>query len=352
MEKENYFQRMEETYNIVRPIVEESLNSFKEYSTELYNILSMVTLGRKNNVRTYFLRSAYEAISDKDWKWIAPIGAAIEFHLASTYYTNLVFDEKGGKRTRQEDKPLIIASCITRSLANKCLYSLKDKISLDKLLDISYLFSNVDTDFYSGQYLDIITNIFDNFAFNIPREDSFELYKKRTKGINAFFYEKIGRIASKLAGANADQENALAEFGKNFGIAQQIMDDVDDFVPERDGQSTVTKIPADAHSDFKHGKLTLPIINCLYHAKKEDREEVVDFLKRRNELKENEFVELTGILLKTGSIDYAKREAKEHAKKAKNALKIFSKDKRKWLSDMCVVFDSNRYYRTLENYRR
>lgn len=358
MEKKDYFQRMDETCEIVRPIIERYLEPFKKNGGDLYSLISMLPLGTKNSIRTYFLRSAYEAISDRDWKDIAPIGAAIEFELASMYYTNLVFDEKGGKRTREEDKQLVIGGMITRDLANRCLHNLRKGSPPETLEDVRAikeeslcLFNDTDINCYSGQYLDVVENLFGNINNFKTEESLIELSKRRLYGMNSVFYENIGRIASKLANGTVEQENALAEFGKNFGFAQQIMDDVADFVPERDGQSTVTKIPADAHSDFKHGKLTLPIIYCLYHSENGDREKFIDLFERRNELKENELIDVTKILLRTGSIDHARKEAKGYAKKAKDALKIFPKERRKYLSDMCVIFDSNRYYKNLENYR-
>src|SRR3546814_6269361 len=62
------------------------------------------------------------------------------------------------------------------------------------------------------------------------------------------------RIAAVVAGREEAAETALDAYGRNLGIAFQLVDDAIDYVSDAD---TMGK---DAGDDFREGKATLPVI--------------------------------------------------------------------------------------------
>ncbi len=113
----------------------------------------------------------------------------------------------------------------------------------------------------------------------------------------AVLMETACRGGSILGGLDSVQEDALAQFGFNLGIAFQMTDDVIDY---RSDKETMGKTPG---KDLEEGKLTLPMITALKRATmqekarvnamisagvvtNEDLEWVREFLNRRNGISE------------------------------------------------------------------
>lgn len=113
----------------------------------------------------------------------------------------------------------------------------------------------------------------------------------------AVLMEAACRGGSILGGLDSIQEDALAQFGFNLGVAFQMTDDVIDY---RSDKETMGKNPG---KDLEEGKLTLPMIAALKRATveekskvkamisagvvtNEDLEWVREFLNRRNGISE------------------------------------------------------------------
>ncbi|MEM7444551.1 MAG: polyprenyl synthetase family protein [Pseudomonadota bacterium] len=80
----------------------------------------------------------------------------------------------------------------------------------------------------------------------------------------AALFEAACRIGAVVAGRPAEEEQALADFGANLGIAFQLVDDVLDYSA---AQASLGKAVGD---DFREGKVTLPVI--LAHAAGDEEE--------------------------------------------------------------------------------
>ena len=113
----------------------------------------------------------------------------------------------------------------------------------------------------------------------------------------AVLMEAACRGGSILGGLDSIQEDALAQFGFNLGVAFQMTDDVIDY---RSDKETMGRNPG---KDLEEGKLTLPMIAALKRATveekskvkamisagvvtNEDLEWVREFLNRRNGISE------------------------------------------------------------------
>jgi octaprenyl-diphosphate synthase len=130
-----------------------------------------------------------------------------------------------------------------------------------------------------------------------------------------------------------------------YSIAVQTANDLGDYAPEK--FETAAKLN-DAYSDFKHGKLTLPLIFALHNASDNDKKRLIVFLDKRNSLTTKELLEVSKIIANSGAVDYVKNYIKDCYQQAKQVLKNFPSDKRKWLSFMLIMLKSNKYYKSFE----
>jgi octaprenyl-diphosphate synthase len=119
-------------------------------------------------------------------------------------------------------------------------------------------------------------------------------------------------------------EESLAEYGRNAGLAFQLVDDLLDFTasPEQLGKPVL--------SDLKEGKVTLPLILSLQNgasqhgaAKNSAYEEGRGLVAKV--LEERDFVsvrpeQITQLVMETGALDRASSLAREYVKRAKMCL--------------------------------
>ncbi len=68
------------------------------------------------------------------------------------------------------------------------------------------------------------------------------------------------RLGAVLAGASEELEEQLGEFGRNLGIAFQIVDDVLDLT------ATEEVLGKPVASDLREGKATLAVVHAFEHA--------------------------------------------------------------------------------------
>src|SRR5262249_17933017 len=81
----------------------------------------------------------------------------------------------------------------------------------------------------------------------------------------AALFTAASRIGAVLAGRPIEEEEALGRFGRNLGIAYQLVDDMLDFSAR---QSEFGKLVGD---DFRDGKITLPILLAFSRGDAEER---------------------------------------------------------------------------------
>lgn len=112
------------------------------------------------------------------------------------------------------------------------------------------------------------------------------------------------------------RENSLREFGKNLGIAFQIIDDALDYSAK---QEELGKTVGD---DLREGKMTLPVIISYARGNNEERK----FWERviSGEQGESDLRYAIALIKKQGVLTEVVMQAKEYAEKAKAALAEFA----------------------------
>ena len=143
--------------------------------------------------------------------------------------------------------------------------------------------------------------------FDLDEATYFKIIEKKTAALI-----KAGvLVGGHLAGANEKQMVALREFGTNLGLAFQITDDLLDIMGREEvlGKSPFT--------DLHQGNLTLAPIHTLSHSA--EATQLLDILNSSDWNGNLEGV-ARNIMRDAGSLEYAKRKAKEFADRALKAL--------------------------------
>jgi octaprenyl-diphosphate synthase len=122
------------------------------------------------------------------------------------------------------------------------------------------------------------------------------------------------RLGGVLGGQDKSIEDALAEYGRNAGLAFQLVDDLLDFTssPEKVGKPVL--------SDLKEGKVTLPLIFALQNGSGKEshaahRRLVAAVLEERG-FQSVRPEEITQLVRESGALDRARKLAEAHARQA------------------------------------
>ncbi|VFP85817.1 octaprenyl diphosphate synthase [Candidatus Erwinia haradaeae] len=130
----------------------------------------------------------------------------------------------------------------------------------------------------------------------------------------ARLFEAAAQTSAILAGSSLAQEQALQAYGRYFGIAFQLIDDVLDY------SSNNKILGKNTGSDLKEGKLTLPLLHAMHHGTLEQANLIRSVISTG---KGHHFFDVIRSTMKEcGSIECTKKTAQKKADKALTALKI------------------------------
>jgi octaprenyl-diphosphate synthase len=144
---------------------------------------------------------------------------------------------------------------------------------------------------------------------NLTEAEAMDLSFRKT----ACLFSGCARLGAVLGGAEAEAEQALAEYGRFAGLSFQLVDDLLDFTasPEKLGKPVL--------SDLKEGKVTLPLIYALERADARERELVALVLEEKG-FQTVRPEEITALVRDSGSLERARDLARQYAAKAKLCL--------------------------------
>ena len=114
----------------------------------------------------------------------------------------------------------------------------------------------------------------------------------------------------------AQQEEHLGQYGRDLGLAFQIVDDVLDLTAS---ESVLGKPVA---SDLREGKATMSVIHALERCTAAERRQIETILRDRA-FNGVTHADILAILNRYGSLEYASKEAARYAESARNAICIF-----------------------------
>lgn len=143
-----------------------------------------------------------------------------------------------------------------------------------------------------------------------------ETYKKIIGSKTAELFAAACHAGSLLAEATPKLAESLKCYGRNFGMAFQIIDDILDYTSVEGSRGKSRGM------DLKEGKLTLPLIYALKRCGSEEKEIIKESLLSPSHSGEH-FQYIVNILRKYHCVDDAGNAAEEYVKKAKESLKEF-----------------------------
>ena len=255
------------------------------------------------------------------------LGAVVEIIHTATLVHDDIIDEAQTRRGRPAaNTQWGNSKCV---LAGDWLYMQAFKIAvqernfkvLDALIDLTQAM-------VEGELLQI-----ERLGRAITLDEHFELIHRKT----AFLFSVCMKLGGILAGASDADQHRLAEYGRNLGMAFQIVDDVLDLTAS---EEVLGKPVA---SDLREGKATMAVLHALERCDAAERQTIIDVLSNGgfNGVKPSDIVD---ILRRHGSIDAAYARALEFCKKAREAICTFPDSEIKrvllWVPEFVVERES------------
>jgi octaprenyl-diphosphate synthase len=153
----------------------------------------------------------------------------------------------------------------------------------------------------------------------------------------AQLFAAASRIGAVVAGRSAAEEEALDAYGRNLGIAFQLIDDMLDYSAL---QSELGKTIGD---DFRDGKLTLPVVLALRAADERERE----FWRRTledSEQRDGDLAHAIELMRRHGTLAATLERAREYGETARRALATFRDGPERQALDEVIAFCLERGY--------
>ena len=150
------------------------------------------------------------------------------------------------------------------------------------------------------------------YQLNLSEEYYLEIIRKKTACLIAASCE----VGAVLSGSSLRIQESLAQYGLNFGIAFQIIDDCLDLI------SLSGKTGKSTYKDFVQGKMTLPLICLARELSKENGQKTRGLFEKNRE-------EIIDLLRDYGAIEYSRQKAKEYLNAARGCLEILGDSRAK-----------------------
>lgn len=177
-----------------------------------------------------------------------------------------------------------------------------------------------------------VTEVFLRRQLSLTEEQYLEVVRRKT----AEFLAGCCRIGGYLVDADPTTLDALESFGRELGIAFQIVDDLLDYV----GEPQITGKPYG--TDFREGFATLPLLHYYANASPEERLRLEAELG--TEIDEQRFGQLREQMRSVGSLRYAEEIAERHYRKALSALAPLPDSSAKQALEEVAQFVTERSY--------
>ena len=157
-------------------------------------------------------------------------------------------------------------------------------------LDILRVLSSATTIIAEGEVMQLLCT----GELDLAEEQYINVVRAKT----AILMSAACEAGAILGAVTSEQQQALADFGMDLGIAFQLMDDTLDYI------ATEEEFGKSIGHDLEEGKITLPLIHTLRQCKDAERE-VIAAVIEKDEMSLEEFREVSGLVKQYGGIDYA-----------------------------------------------
>ncbi len=154
-----------------------------------------------------------------------------------------------------------------------------------------------------------ISETFHRFNAQLTESQYLQVIEEKT----ASLFAASCHTGAMLAGGEGEAAENLHRFGLGIGMAFQVIDDTLDFVGQQ------SKVGKPVMSDFREGKMTLPVIHCFNSASKAEKEKLTEIVLGRVK-QESDLEFLNSLIEKYRAIDFSIQKARFFVEKAKRSL--------------------------------
>ena len=256
------------------------------------------------------------------------LAAAVEFIHTATLLHDDVVDGSGlrrGKRTAN-----VIWGNPATVLVGDFLFSRSFELMVeDGSLKVLRILSNASAVIAEGE----VNQLTAQRQVGLGEDRYLEIISAKT----AVLFAAACKIAAVVAERDETVEAALDSYGRNLGIAFQLVDDAIDYASDA---ATMGKGVGD---DFRDGKVTLPVILAYARGGAADRAFWKEAMEGRR-VSDDDLIEGTRLLRASGAIDDTLERARHYGQRAIDALGPFSGGKAKSALVEAVEFAVARAY--------
>jgi octaprenyl-diphosphate synthase len=255
------------------------------------------------------------------------LGAVVEIIHTATLVHDDIIDEARTRRGRPSaNTEWGNSKCV---LAGDWLYMQAFKVALQernfRVLDVLI---DLTQQMVEGELLQI-----ERLGRCVSLDEYLDLIFRKT----ACLFSVCMRLGGILGGATAEQEEALGEYGRNLGMAFQIVDDVLDLTAS---EEVLGKPVA---SDLREGKTTMAIIAVLEKCTPAQRCQI-ETVMREGVFRSVSHEEVLALLQQYSGVETAMTRARDYAAKARQAICSFADSEAKrallWVPDFVIARNS------------
>jgi octaprenyl-diphosphate synthase len=256
------------------------------------------------------------------------LAAAVEFiHTATLLHDDVVdgSDLRRGRRTAN-----IIWGNPASVLVGDFLFSRSFELMVeDGSLKVLKILSNASAVIAEGE----VNQLTAARRIDIAEDRYLDIIGAKT----AALFAAACRIAAVVAERPEAEEQSLDSYGRNLGIAFQLVDDAIDYVSE------AGVMGKDAGDDFREGKMTLPVILAHARGDADERRFWKDAVEGRR-ASDADFAHAIGLVRKSRAVDDTLARARHYGQRAIDAIAGFAPGRAKDAMVEAVEFAVARAY--------
>ena len=231
------------------------------------------------------------------------LAAIIEFIHTATLLHDDVVDESSLRRGRKTANAMFgnAASVLVGDFLYTRSFQMMVSLQDMRVMDILANATNVIAE---GEVLQLL-NMHDP---DVTEERYLQVIRSKT----AKLFEAATSLGALVAGANAAEIEAAAEYGRSLGTSFQLIDDVLDY------SGNATEIGKNVGDDLREGKPTLPLIYLMRNGTEHQCNLVRECIENGESSKFDEILEA---ITTSGALEYSRAQAQQACAQAIQALR-------------------------------
>jgi geranylgeranyl pyrophosphate synthase len=288
--------------NQTRELIESELSTFiSNFQFNLKPHLEYALSSRGKKLRPLIVLLSAQSVGG-DRNKVLSLALAFELMHTATLVQDDIIDEDEFRR----GIPALYKkwSINTAVLIGDVLIALTVHLSSKYGEHILKMISQTAIELSSGEYMDTLFSL-----SSATEENYFQMIEKKS----ASLFQGAASCGSLASGGSNLEVDCLSMFGKNFGIAYQLRDDLRDIKMANDS------VP----KDLKAGRITLPLIHLYQMSNATERKNlecIIEDLKMKNKIENVAFKKILKRLDEMRAIAYCEKKLDEYLQRAMTSL--------------------------------